>query len=72
VGLFRKQIMTPYQAAEKMQTAFCQGDFPNVSNILGSDWASGRNLYTAQAYKRAAYETADAKFGELPFRHESE
>ena len=63
--------MTPYQAAEKMQTAFCQEDFPNVSNILGSDWASGLN-YTADSYKRAAYETADAKFGELPFRHESE
>jgi hypothetical protein len=64
--------MTPYQAAEQMQTAFCNGEFPNVSNIIGSDWASNKNFRTAEDYKRAAYEAADAKFGELPFRHESD
>jgi len=55
-----------------MQTAFCNGEFPNVSNIIGSDWASNKNFRTAEDYKRAAYEAADAKFGELPFRHESD
>ena len=64
--------MTAYRAAEIMQTAFCRRDFANVSNVIGSDWAANRNFANAEDYKRAAYECADAKFGKLPFRHESE
>ena len=64
--------MSAYQAAERMQTAFCSREWANVSDVIGSDWAASRNFANAEDYKRAAYECADAKYGKLPFRHESE
>ena len=62
--------MTAYQAAEKMETAFCNREFANVSEIIGADWSAGRNFSTAAAYQRAAYERADEIYGALPWRFE--
>lgn len=60
--------ITATRAAEMMETAFCTGEqFPNVSHIIGADWAAGWTFSTADAYREAAYAAADAKYGELPW-----
>lgn len=62
--------MNAHRAAEMLETAFCSGaEFPNVSHVLGSDWAAGWNFSSADAYREAAYAAADAKFGELPWHY---
>ena len=70
--------MNAYQAAEAIQGRFTFNDEDEViackdrymSDILGSDWASGRNFdnYTPlDVFYRAVREAATRRYGQLPF-----
>lgn len=70
--------ITAYRAAEMIQGRFrfnddgqvveCQNRY--MSDILGSDWASGKNFDNStplNVFYRAVRAHAERKFGELPF-----
>jgi hypothetical protein len=70
--------MNAYQAAEAIQSRFDFNDDDEViacrdrymSDILGSDWASGTNFdnYTPlDVFYRAVKQAAARKYGKLPF-----
>lgn len=70
--------MNAYQAAEQIQSRFAFNDDDAVvacksmfmSDILGSDWASGRGFDSstpAPVFYRAVREAAERRYGQLPF-----
>lgn len=70
--------MNAHQAAEAIQSRFTRNDDDEViacsnrymSDILGSDWASGKNFDNntpVDVFYRAVRAHAERKYGELPF-----
>ena len=70
--------ITAYRAAEMIQSRFRFNDdgdvieCPNryMSDILGSDWASGKcfdNNTPVNVFYRAVRDKAERKYGQLPF-----
>ena len=71
-------MITAYRAAEIIQSRFQHNDDGEViacpdrymSDILGSDWASGKNFDDStpvDVFYRAVRAHATKRFGELPF-----
>lgn len=72
---FKKESdMNTFLIAEKMQTEICTAFYekrmPRFSHLLGSDWAAGKgfDMESVERYIQYAYERADAKYGEIPYR----
>jgi hypothetical protein len=70
--------MNAHQAAEAIQSRFTRNDDDQVvacsnrymSDILGSDWASGKNFDNStpvDVFYRAVRAHAERKYGQLPF-----
>lgn len=70
--------MTPEQAAEQIQSRFIKDDDDNIigcrtrymSDILGSDWASGMQIddsMPAKDFYALVKSRAARKYGQLPF-----
>lgn len=70
--------MNAYRAAEAIQSRFVFNDDGQViacrdrymSDILGSDWASGKqfdNSTPVDVFYRAVRQAAERKYGALPF-----
>lgn len=69
--------MTPYQVAEAIQSRFTRNDDSEIvackarymSDILGSDWASGKSYHTlcAAEYYKVVRRLCEQKYGALPF-----
>ena len=71
-------MITAYRAAEMIQSRFRHNDAGEIiacpdrymSDILGSDWASGKNFDDStpvDVFYRAVRAHAAKRFGELPF-----